>query len=224
MRGTRLRLDDYIGYNESAQSWVNSPAPINKNETWRIAGGNSNGIKPYGDMKELVPIVERLRNLQAGRILLNETNVEWHKWEHRENAQQVLRNTFGGANVEYSKSREKTESRVKPGGTLAATVGDWSLREVKTGCDNTGCGRWSYITLALKEDKFLTLVSAYRVCDQTNPGNTTASAQQYKIKYEDEELRPFLLSPHQQTLIDLEYFVKDLKDANHEVLLFMDTN
>jgi hypothetical protein len=28
-RGKQLRLDDYIGYNESAQSWVNSPAPIN---------------------------------------------------------------------------------------------------------------------------------------------------------------------------------------------------
>jgi hypothetical protein len=75
-RGTQLRLDDYIGYNESAQSWVNSPAPINENETWRIAGGNSNGVKPYDDMKELIPIVERIRNLQAGRILLNETNVE----------------------------------------------------------------------------------------------------------------------------------------------------
>jgi hypothetical protein len=67
-------------------------------------------------------------------------------------------------------------------------------------------------------------VSAYRLCDQTNPGNTTASAQQYKIQYEDKELRPFLLSPHRQTLIDLEYLVKDLKDANHEVLIFMDAN
>jgi hypothetical protein len=67
-------------------------------------------------------------------------------------------------------------------------------------------------------------VSAYRVCDQTNPGKTTASAEQYKIQYEDEELRPFLLSPHRQTLIDLEYFVKDLKDANQEVLIFMDAN
>jgi hypothetical protein len=58
-------------------------------------------------MKELIPIVERLRNLQAGGILLNETNVEWHKREHRENARHLLRNTLGGANVEYSTSKEK---------------------------------------------------------------------------------------------------------------------
>jgi DUF971 family protein len=157
---------------------VNSPAPINENETSRIAGGNSNGIKPYGDMKELIPIVERLRNLQSGRISLNETNVEWHKWEHRDNAHKLLRNNFGSANVEYSTTKEKIESRVKLGGTLAAAVGNWSHRVVKTGSDDTGCGQWSYITLALKEDMFLTLVSAYRVCDQTNPGNTTVSAQQ----------------------------------------------
>jgi hypothetical protein len=104
-------------------------------------------------MKEAIPIVERLRNLQAGGILLNETKVEWHKWEHRDNAQKILRNTFGSANVEFSTTKEKFESRVKPGGTLAAAVGDWSHIVVKTGIDDTGCGRWSYITLALKEDK-----------------------------------------------------------------------
>jgi hypothetical protein len=71
-------------------------------------------------MKELIPLVKRMRNLQAGGILINETNVEWHKWEHRENSQQLLRNTFGGANVEYSTSKEKIESRVKPGGHLSS--------------------------------------------------------------------------------------------------------
>jgi hypothetical protein len=76
----------------------------------------------------------------------------------------------------------------------------------------------------LKEDKFLTIVSVYRVCDHTNHGNTTALAQQYRIQYEDKHLRPFLLSLHRQTLIDVEYFVKDLKDANHEVLIFLDAN
>jgi hypothetical protein len=71
-------------------------------------------------MKELIPIVECLRNLQAGGILINETNVEWHKWEQRENAQQLLRNTFDGTNGEYITLKEKNESRVKPGGHLGS--------------------------------------------------------------------------------------------------------
>jgi hypothetical protein len=76
-------------------------------------------------MKELIPIVERLRNLQSGVILLNETNVEWHKWEHRDNTQKLLWNTFVSANVEFITTKEKIESRVKPGGTLTAAVGNW---------------------------------------------------------------------------------------------------
>jgi hypothetical protein len=51
-----------------------------------------------------------------------------------------------------------------------------------------------------------------------------ASAQQYKIQYEGKELRPFLLNIHRQTIIDLEYFVKDLKDTNHEVMILLDAN
>jgi hypothetical protein len=92
-------------------------------------------------MNELIPIVERLRNLRTGGILLDETNVEWHKCEHRDNAQQLLRNTFGSANVEFSTTKEKFENSVKPGGTLTAAVGDWSHRVVKTEIDDTGCGR-----------------------------------------------------------------------------------
>jgi hypothetical protein len=85
-RSTPLRLDDYMRYNESAQSWINAPAPINEDETFRLVGGNANGIKPCGDLAACIPIVERLKSLQAGSVLLNKTNVEWYRWEHRETA------------------------------------------------------------------------------------------------------------------------------------------
>jgi hypothetical protein len=40
--GHQLRLDDYTGYNNNAQCWVNAPGPINEEETWRFIGGNDN--------------------------------------------------------------------------------------------------------------------------------------------------------------------------------------
>jgi hypothetical protein len=61
-------------------------------------------------------------------------------------------------------------------------------RIIASGCDETGCGRWSQITYAAKENKKITIISAYRVCKQTNPGDITASKQQHVIMYEDEEL------------------------------------
>jgi hypothetical protein len=58
----------------------------------------------------------------------------------------------------------------------------------------------------------MTILSAYRVCKQTNPGDLTASKQQqHGIMYEDEELRPYIVHPHKQTLIDLQYHVEKLK-------------
>jgi hypothetical protein len=70
----------------------------------------------------------------------------------------------------------------------------------------------------------MTIVSAYRVCKQTNPGDITASKQQLRIMYEDEELRPYLVNTHKQTLIDLQYHGEKLKADGHEVLILMEDN
>jgi hypothetical protein len=42
--------------------------------------------------------------------------------------------------------------------------------------------------------------------------------------YEDEELWQYLVDPHKQTLIDLQYHVEKLKGYGHEVLICMDAN
>jgi hypothetical protein len=163
-------LDDYIGYNESAHSCINKPAPINEDDKFRLVCDNVNGIKPYEDLAEFILIVERLKLLQAGSVLLNETNTEWHRWEHCKNAQKILRNTFGGALVDFSTSKFKFESSYKPGRTLSTAVGPWAKRVVKYGKDGTGCGRWTYLTYALKEESYMTVITACRICKQHAPG------------------------------------------------------
>jgi hypothetical protein len=97
-------------------------------------------------------------------------------------------------------------------------------RVVKTGRDDTGCGCCSYITFNGKENKHITVINTYRVCSQRDPGDTTASRQQQCVKYADEELRPYVLDPHKQTLIDLQYFVQELLQGGDEDILFMDAN
>jgi hypothetical protein len=89
-------LDEYIGYNESAQIWINAPALINEDGMFRLVGGNANGIKPYGNLAEFISIVERLKSLQAWSVLLNETNMEWHRWEHLETAKNTPQHFWRG--------------------------------------------------------------------------------------------------------------------------------
>jgi hypothetical protein len=62
----------------------------------------------------------------------------------------------------------------------------------------------------------------YIICNQTNPGDTTTWRQQYQIQYADESARVGSIDPHRQTMVDLEYFVRELCDEGHEVVVFMD--
>jgi hypothetical protein len=93
--------------------------------------------------------------------------------------------------VDCSTTKDKFEtSPFKPGGNESASLGEMMHRVVKTRRDDTGCGRWSYITFNGKENKHITVINAYKVCSQHDPGDTTSSKQQQCIPCADEELRP----------------------------------
>jgi hypothetical protein len=67
------------------------------------------------------------------------------------------------------------------------------------------------------------VINAYIVCSQRDPGDTTASEQQQCTQYADDELRPYVLDPHKQPLIDLKYFVQELQQEGDDVILFLDS-
>jgi hypothetical protein len=184
-----------------------------------------NGLRPYGDMAALITVAERLRALQAETIAFTETHIEWHKFQLEDNMQKLVTKAFGAARMEYSTTLDKFETMYhKPGGTICGALGQMVHNVVDSGRDDNGCGRWSYLTYVAKEGKKVAIVSAYRVCKQTNPGDLTSSKEQLGIMYEDEELRPYLVDPHEQTLDYLQYFVEKLKANGHEVLILMDAN
>jgi hypothetical protein len=164
----------------------------------RIIGGNVNGLNPYGDMTALITVNEIRCALQAGTIAFSETCVEWHKFQLRDNMQNIFTKAFGAARLEYS------------------TPACWALGQmvyhiVDSGRDETGCCRWSYLTYAAKEGTKIAIVSVYRSSKQTNHGDLTYWKQQFGIMYEDEELCPFLVDHQKQTLVELQYFMEELK-------------
>jgi hypothetical protein len=167
-----------------------------------------NGLRPFGDMASLITVAERLRALQTEPVAFSETNAEWHKYELRENMQKLFTKAFGAARLEYCTSSDKFETTYhKRDSTNFGALGQMVHRVIALGSDEAGCGRWPQITYDAKKSKKMTIISAYRVCKQTNPGDLTASKQKHGIMYEDEELRPYIVDPHKQTLFDLQYHV-----------------
>jgi hypothetical protein len=97
--------------------------------------------------------------------------------------------SFGATRISYIMSDEREEeSNYKPGGTATSALGHWSSRALRSVKDPAGCGCWSYICLG-KNDKKFAIVTVYRVRDNRNSGNATASQQQYQTQYENETAR-----------------------------------
>jgi hypothetical protein len=103
--------------------WGNSPEAINERSIYLHYGGNSNGLKPFGEHPDLIYGLKNLRKLQAGGISLIETDVEWKKYDYRANTEKLLRKTFGSTRIAYSTSDEQVEElHYKPGGTATAAL------------------------------------------------------------------------------------------------------
>jgi hypothetical protein len=196
-RMRQLGLAHMYQYGDTGKVYGDMPLPIDEHDTLRHMGGNANAIKTYAIGKGMISMSSNIRGLQSGSVSIIESNVEWQEYEWKENTYQTLRKTFGDARFEYSTSKTNLERRYKPGGTVTAALGNWTHRVVDSGSDATVCGRWSYITYGGERGKRLTYISFYRVCNQKDPGDTTARKQQHNIQYSDD-------TAPQQTLVDLE--------------------
>jgi hypothetical protein len=132
-------LSEYVDYNKDVLLFGHAPEPIEEDKTWRLVGGNTNGIKPYGGSADLISVMEMLKLLQTGTVAFQETNLEWHNKGYRDEFQKLLVKAFGAARVDHSTTKDKFEtSPFKPGGTASAALGKMVHRVVKTGRDDTG--------------------------------------------------------------------------------------
>jgi glutamate synthase domain-containing protein 2 len=101
-----------------------------------------NGLRSFGDMASLITVAERLRVLQTESVAFSETNVEWHKYELRENMQKLLTKAFGAARMEYCTSSYKFETTYhNRGGMTFGALVQMVHRVIASGRDETGCGR-----------------------------------------------------------------------------------
>jgi hypothetical protein len=117
-------FSEYVDYNKDAILFGHVREPIEQYKTWRLGGGNTNGIKPYGGSADLISVMERLKLLQTGTVAFQETNLQWHNKGYQNEFQKLLVNAFGAARVDYSTTKDKFEtSPFKPGGPASAALG-----------------------------------------------------------------------------------------------------
>jgi hypothetical protein len=186
-------------------------------------GGNANGIKPYPNDKGMISMSSNLRGLQAGLVSITESNVECQEYKWREKTYQLLWKTFGDARVEYSTSKKMRRPVYFMGNRHGCT---WQLAALSRRLRKRRHGLWPLELWHIwgKGGNRLTYITVYRVCDQKDTGDTTAWKQQHNIQYEDDTARVGKIDRNKQTLVDLEYFIHELRNKGHEVAIFIDAN
>jgi hypothetical protein len=100
-------LSEYVDYRKDVLLFGHAPEPIEEDKTWRLVGGNTNGITPYGGAADLISVLARLQLLQTGNVAFQETNLEWHNKGHQDEFQKLLVKAFGAARVDYSTTKDK---------------------------------------------------------------------------------------------------------------------
>ena len=83
-------------------------------------------------------------------------------------------------------------------------------------------GRWSCVNLRGKNEKIISVYSAYRVPQDSLPGPYTAYAQQYNHLHDANDPDP---RPRRQFIVDLKKEIKDkMATGNHQIILGIDAN
>eukprot|EP00957_Ditylum_brightwellii_P098190 7481378-Ditylum_brightwellii.AAC.1 len=93
-------------------------------------------------------------------------------------------------------------------------------RIIQTGGDNSRLGRWSYVQIAGRDQKKVTIVTAYHPCKQTNPGDSTVTAQQRQLLRQQGKKHP---QPRTQWLHNIKLKINKWKQEG-EVLFLVDAN
>eukprot|EP00957_Ditylum_brightwellii_P128602 9810213-Ditylum_brightwellii.AAC.1 len=83
-----------------------------------------------------------------------------------------------------------------------------SGRIIDKNCDPSGLGQLSYVKIAGRDQQQVTVVTAYRLCIQHNPGNNTVTAQQIRVMKQNGVNKP---KPRTAWLKDIKHHIDEWK-------------
>ncbi len=150
------------------------------------------------------------------------TNVNWNVANEEHKIRRSAFKIFGHAHTNLFTSSMSYGTVHKPGGGILGVNNRWTGRIFDTGSDSRGIKRWAYASLSGKGNKKVTFISAYRVCQQADPGPKTVSMQEHLLLCE--QLDKQIINPRQQFLDDLADFVGMKIGEGHEIILMLDAN
>ena len=202
---------------------------INKNNTFRIASVNINGINSNNNYLELEAIVGQMMEYQIDILCLTEVNLDVHKPQVYHDIWNVMKKLDPHIDINMKTSKQKSRianSTFKPGGTMIITSSAWSgrrIRDYNEPKSQDKFGRWTTTHLRGQEGKKVSIINWYRVIDDRH--NTKAINTIYLQQLNDlERAYKRVMDPRKSITKDLENYIRDLATRGHTIILTGDTN
>jgi hypothetical protein len=149
-----------------------------------------------------------------------EHNLDTNKFAVRQSLQNIARQSFTHHSLQTATSSTKADRFYKPGGTLILAQGDMVGRIKDRGSDSLG--RWTWMKLVGRNNKIITIISAYQVCVRpTNRTGTTAYHQQESLLRLKGAKKA---NPRKYFHRDLNEFIRITKTRKEQIILVGDFN
>lgn len=163
------------------------------------------------------------KDFKCDIIAFGETKANGKRKDLIEKFKAIARNKFEHVAITPSRNRATASGTFQAGGTLIASTGHWKGRAIQHIHDPRKLGRWSGQKFRLKNDRYMVVISAYRVCKQSSrsAGPDTALSQQHTLLREDGFTNP---NPRKQFIDDMIEDIKKWKDKKTEIVLMLDAN
>ena len=192
--------------------------------TTRIYCQNVNGIKWDKHGGTWPMICESMAAMHADVFCLSEINIDVTQYAIRQQMDRICRKYFTSHRLVASTTTSKVKHTYKPGGT--AMISAMSISNTVAQTTRDRMGRWVSSRYTAAQGRYLTIISAYQVCQQHTFGPNTATAQQSTMLLDE--------SLHQDTttritarhafIRDLSAFIRQRQQENDEIILVGDFN
>jgi hypothetical protein len=183
---------------------------------------NLNGLSLKDKSVKFRELCEEIQASDIHLFAAAEHNLDTNKFAVRKCLQDTARKTFKQHSLQLATSSIPAEKFYKPGGTMIMAQGDIVGRIKERGSDPLG--RWTWIKLVGKDQKLITLISAYQVCAKpTNRSGTTAYHQQESL-LRQRGIKKAKAKPRKYFYRDLNEFIRLCKTRNESTILVGDFN
>jgi hypothetical protein len=157
-------------------------------------------------------------------LVLSETNTNWHTKNIKKQLSSTTQSIYNNFSIAFSDNRFNPPDRLAYllGGCLQLCNGHWMSRIIKTIKDPRRMGRWTGHKYRLRDGKTLSVITAYRPCQQSITDATQPSVTvtyQQKLLYTKDKWK--YIDPRKIFIQDMIELVQDIENNTYNLCILM---